>query len=135
MKLLTRDTDYAIRAITYIACAKQKVTPVAELVRILKIPRPFLRKILQKLNQARLLKSYKGQGGGFLLAVPARKISLMRLINIFQGPFRLNECFFKKEICPNIAKCGLKQRIDRIERHLMKELSAINMGCLLERKH
>ncbi len=135
MKLITRDTDYAIRAIAHVACAGQDITAAGELARALKIPRPFLRKILQKLNKARLLKSYKGQGGGFLLAVPARKITLMRLINIFQGPFRLNECFFKKELCPNTAKCGLKQRIDRIEKHLVKELSAINIGCLLEGRH
>lgn len=131
MKLITRDTDYAIRAIAYIACAKGKITPAGELTRALKIPRPFLRKILQKLNCSRLLKSYKGQGGGFILAGPAKKISLMQLINIFQGPFRLNECFLKKEACPNTAKCGLKRRIDNIERHLVKELGAINIGCLL----
>ena len=132
MKLLTRDTDYAIRAIAYIARAKEDIVPASELVEALRVPYPFLRKIMQKLNAARILKSYKGQGGGFILAVPARKISLMRLINIFQGPFRLNECFLKKKVCPNIAKCGLKRRIDSIERHLVKELSAINIGCLLE---
>jgi len=132
MKLLTRDTDYAIRAIAYIACAREDIVPARELVRVLKIPRPFLRKIMQKLNKSGLLKSYRGQGGGFILTVPADKISLMRLISIFQGPFRLNECFFKKEICPNTAKCNLKRRIDHIEKHIAKELSAINIGCLLK---
>ena len=135
MKLITRDTDYALRALCFIAKHKKEIVPVSQLVEELKIPRPFLRKILQVLNREKILKSYKGQGGGFLLAVPARKITLMRLINIFQGPFRLNECFFKKELCPNTAKCGLKQRIDRIEKHLVKELSAINIGCLLEGRH
>jgi len=133
MKLITRDTDYAIRAIVYIACAKQEITAAGELVRALKIPRPFLRKIMQKLNQARLLKSYKGQGGGFLLAVPAKQISLMRLMNIFQGRFRLNECFFKKKVCPRTANCRLKKKIDKIEQQLIKELAVINIGGLIER--
>ena len=134
MKLITRDTDYAIRAIAYMFSAKQEITAAGELVRALKIPRSFLRKIMQKLNRARLLKSYKGQGGGFRLAVPAKQISLMRLIRIFQGRFQLNECFFKKRVCPHTASCGLKRKIDKIEKQLIKELGAINMGSLIERE-
>ncbi|MFA5115054.1 MAG: Rrf2 family transcriptional regulator [Candidatus Omnitrophota bacterium] len=132
MKLITRDTDYAIRAISYIASTKKKMVSARDLVEVLKIPRPFLRKILQRLNRAGLLKSYKGQGGGFALEVPPQRISLMRLMNVFQGPFRLNECFFKKKRCPNLKRCRLKRRIERIERFIVKELKAIDMGCLLK---
>ncbi|MFA4984624.1 MAG: Rrf2 family transcriptional regulator [Candidatus Omnitrophota bacterium] len=131
MKLITRDTDYAIRAISYIASIKDRMVSARELVEALEIPRPFLRKILQRLNQAGLLKSYKGQGGGFSLEVSPQRISLMRLINVFQGPFRLNECFFKKKPCPEAKRCRLRSRIERIEKFLIRELKAIDMGCLL----
>ena len=67
MKLITRDTDYAIRAITYMAKHKESRVSVKELVKNLKVPRPFLRKILQVLDKKGLLRSYKGKGGGFLL--------------------------------------------------------------------
>ena len=56
MKLITRDTDYAIRALCFIARFKKKIVSVSELVKVLKIPRPFLRKILQTLNKKRILK-------------------------------------------------------------------------------
>jgi Rrf2 family protein len=98
----------------------------------LKIPRPFLRKILQQLNQQGLLKSSKGQGGGFRLAVSAEKISLVDLMEIFQGDFRLNECLFKKKSCPRQNSCGLKKKIDQIEGKVMRLLEKITLASLLQ---
>jgi len=132
MKLITRDTDYAIRAICYIAGGKNKLTSVSELVKELKIPRPFLRKILQLLNKKRILRSYKGKDGGFLLARPANKIFLLDLIKIFQGTLKLNECLLKKIICPNTKICILKKKIDKIEKHLFLELKPITIDKLLK---
>jgi len=131
MKLITRDTDYALRALCFIAKDKKKIISAAELVRELKIPRPFLRKILQVLNKKKILKSYKGKGGGFLLALPLRKIFLVNLIEIFQGPLRLNECFFKKIACPRRKTCALKKKIDGIERYVIKELNSVTLASLL----
>jgi len=131
MKLITRDTDYAIRAICFMAKQKKKIVSVLELVKALKIPRPFLRKILQILNKKGLLKSYKGKGGGFALAYPPRDLYLMDLIEVFQGPFSLNECFFKKDSCPNTRSCRLKKKIDLIEKDVLRQLEGISVGYLL----
>ena len=56
MKLITRDTDYAVRALVFIAKQKEEIVSVRDLVEKLKIPKPFLRKILQLLNKKGLLK-------------------------------------------------------------------------------
>jgi len=134
MKLITRDTDYAIRALCFIANDKGKIISVSELVRKLKIPRPFLRKILQVLHKKEILRAFKGQGGGFLLAVPAHRIFLIDLLNILQGPFKLNECLFKKRICPDRNFCALKKRLDVIERYVVSELKTITIASLLRRQ-
>ncbi len=131
MKLITRDTDYALRAVCYIAQVPDKIITVNELTAKLKIPRPFLRKILQILNKKNILKSYKGQGGGFSLAVTPNKILLVDLIEVFQGPLRLNECFFKKMACPNTKTCALRKKINTIERYVIKELKSITLASLL----
>jgi Rrf2 family protein len=132
MKLITRDTDYAIRALCYIARHKNRRITVPELFKALKIPRPFLRKILQVLNKEGILKSYKGQGGGFSLGMTVNRIFLVDLIEIFQGPFRLNECFFKKSVCPNLNNCPLNKKIEDIERYVISQLKAINIKYLLK---
>ncbi len=131
MKLITRDTDYALRALCFIAKDKEKIISAAELVRELKIPRSFLRKVLQVLNRKKILKSYKGKGGGFILALPVQKIFLVDLIEIFQGPLRINECFFKKMSCPNTKTCILRKKINNIEKNVIKELKSITLSSLL----
>lgn len=132
MKLISRNTDYAVRAICYIAEEKEKIVSVTELVRTLKIPKPFLRKILQVLNKEGILESRKGAGGGFVLGRSADSIYLMDIIEAFQGPFKLNECFFKKHLCPNRKMCWLKKKIDSIEGKVYSELKGVTIGTILK---
>ncbi len=134
MKLISRNTDYAVRAVCYIARQDKRMVSVAELVKALGIPRPFLRKILQVLNKKRILISNKGSGGGFKLARKEEKIFLSELMEAFQGPFKLNECTFKKELCPNRKFCWLKNKIDIIEDKVLSELSTVSIDSILKGK-
>lgn len=131
MKLITRNTDYALRAICYIAKQKNVVT-VTELVRALGVPRPFLRKILQRLGQEKILKSYKGQAGGFKLNLLPEGIFIIQIMRIFQGQVNLSECFLKKDICPNKGKCVLRKKIRVIEKNMVGQLKQINIASLVE---
>ena len=133
MKLITRDTDYAIRALSCIAGSETGMTTVAALSDELDIPRPFLRKIFQILNKAGLLKSFKGKGGGFSLIEKPGKITVFDLVEIFQGPFQISEHTFKGEACPRIKLCYLKKKLDNIEDGVMKELKSITIASLLKK--
>jgi Rrf2 family protein len=131
MKLLTRNTDYAVRAICAMAKKPGEVVSAAHLVKDLRIPRPFLRKILQTLGKKGIVDSAKGVGGGFRLALDPGKIYLADIIEAFQGPIKVNECMFKKKICPNRGQCPLKKKIDQIEDHVVSELQSVTIGSLL----
>lgn len=130
MKLLTRDTDYAVRALLAMAVRKS-IVAVSELVVELNIPRAFLRRILQRLTKAGILKSWKGKRGGFVLKRPPGDIRLANLMAIFQGPVRLNECLFKKRLCPNRNTCPLRSEINEIENFAVKKLQLITIAGLL----
>jgi len=132
MKLINRDTDYAVKALLYITQLSPKRMSVSELVNALDIPRPFLRKILQILSREGVLNSSRGKGGGFVLAVPPEEILLTQLIDIFQNPVKLSECIFREKICSDIGSCPLKNRIDSLERHVISELESITIESLLK---
>ncbi len=134
MKLITRDTDYAVRALCYIAKNNKRVVPVTELTQELKTPRPFLRKLLQHLNKKGVVISYKGKSGGFKLLKPAKNIFLTDIIGIFQGEFKLNECFLKKEVCPNRKECFLRKKVKSIETYVLAELKRITIESLLKQR-
>ncbi|MFA5144478.1 MAG: Rrf2 family transcriptional regulator [Candidatus Omnitrophota bacterium] len=132
MKLITRDTDYAVRALASIASSKKAVVSAGELAGKLRIPRPFLRKILQALNKKGIIKSIKGKSGGFSLAADPKKIYLLELMEVFQGKFRLNECLLKRRPCPNRLTCPLRKKISNIERYVVSELKSLTLASLLK---
>lgn len=132
MKLITRDTDYAVRALIYAARHKDKRICVREVVKELKIPRPFLRKIIQILNKNGIVLSCKGKGGGFSLVNKPDNIFLVDLIKIFQGPLKLNECLFRNKICPSKKTCVLNKKIDTIEQYVFDKLEPITIASLIQ---
>lgn len=134
MKLITRNTDYAVRALCCIAEQKQEVISADQLVKSLKMPRPFLRKILQTLNKEGLLNSSKGKGGGFTLTISPEKITLTDVMKIFQGPLKLNECKFRKNDCPYVSDCFLKKKIDEIEKEVIAKLKAITITSIIKKE-
>ena len=132
MNLITRNTDYAIRALCYIVKSNKDIVSVKELIESLKMPRPFLRKVLQELNKKGILRSYKGKNGGFVLATRPEKIYVSKLIEIFQGPIKLQEHTFKKKICPEIKSCILKKKIDEMEKYTISRLNSLSIASLLK---
>lgn len=127
IRLINRNTDYAVRALCYMVKRQEQMTSVSELVRKLRIPRPFLRKILQVLHNKGLLISQKGQGGGFRLAKKPAEIFLLDVMRAFQGPIQLNECVFKKEVCPHRKGCFLRRRLGTIEQFIIVQLKPITI--------
>ena len=131
MRFITRDTDYALRALMFMSRAlrqdKKKIVTVEEIVTEEKLPKVFLRRILQRLAEKKVLSSYKGKKGGFsFLGVP-KKITLAEIIIIFQGEIDLTNCFLKGKICPNRGKCSVRRKIKAINANVIKELGGITI--------
>ena len=131
MNLLARKTDYAVRALIYMAGRKPQRVSTLDLQRDLGLPRPFMRVILQALQKAGYLVSLKGQNGGFLLNVPPGKIALIDLMSLFQGPVSLGDCLFKKKICQCAQACPLRREIKTIEAMALARLRRVSITTLM----
>ena len=132
MNLLTRSTDYAIRALIYMAGDEDRIVSTAELDRDLKLPRPFMRKTLQMLQKAGHLSSVKGHKGGFRLETAPEKIRLIDLMTIFQGTISLGDCLFKKKLCDCMQSCPLRKEIKRMERDVLERLRKVTLADLMK---
>ncbi len=135
MSLLSRDTDYAIRALIYMATHKERLVSTADLDRDMKLPRPFMRKTLQALQKAGYLNSVKGHKGGFSLAMLPAKIKLIDLISVFRGEVSLGDCMFKKKLCHCVAACPLRREIKDMEQMLLSRLKAVTLESLIRKTH
>jgi Rrf2 family protein len=132
MKLINRDTDYAIRILRFMALHKDTMFTAVMLEQKLKIPYRFLRKILQIMNKKQLLRSFKGLGGGFQLSRNPESIKILEVIEAFQGKMELVECLFKKDACPERKTCPMRAKILTLEQHLVTELSSMTIATFLQ---
>jgi Rrf2 family protein len=97
---LTRETDYGIRSVLYLARQPyKKISFVTEIAEEYKIPRSFLAKILQKLVRGKVVRSYRGVKGGFSLARQPKDISVLDVLEAIEGKMALNICLVDRKSC------------------------------------
>jgi Rrf2 family protein len=134
MNFISRDTDYAIRALVYMnrtaKKTKRKVFIVQEIVKKHKLPERFLRRILQKLAKKGVLRSYKGKEGGFSFLKLPSDINLTDIITVFQGKIDLTNCFLKGKVCPEVKRCLVRKKLKEIGRMVDRELKSITIASL-----
>lgn len=133
MKLLTRDSDYAIRALMFLNRRKGQFISVREIAAAERVPYQFLRRILQQLVKAGLVESREGAGGGIRIKRDAAAIPVSDVIRIFQGEIQITECLFQKQLCHNRDSCVLRHEIMRIEELLRREFDGLTIQTLLDR--
>ena len=86
---ISRSTGYALLAMGYIARhSDQKIIMSQNIAKEYDIPLEYLLKILQQLVRANVLRSKRGPHGGFSLAKPTKKITLLEIIEAVDGPMR-----------------------------------------------
>ncbi|MHC4123401.1 MAG: RrF2 family transcriptional regulator [Planctomycetota bacterium] len=85
---VSRSTGYALLAVAYIAQHKdEKIILSQSIAKKHNIPVEYLLKILQQMVRANILTSKRGPRGGFSLAIPTKKISMLQIIEAVEGPY------------------------------------------------
>ena len=131
MQLLTKQTDYAVRALLNLAGDPDNFKTADAISVEEKIPYPFLRRILQKLRQESLITAKEGKTGGVRILKNPEKITLNEIIELFQGSIELSSCMFRKRICSNRRTCILRKRIKSIEKKVISEFDDITIAGLM----
>jgi len=131
VRLVTRNTDYAVRALIRLARAPGERVSSRAIAREEGIPLPYLRRILQTLRERGLIGAVEGKRGGWELKRPAGRISLRDLIGIFQGRIGFAACVFRSTVCRNRRTCPLRKRLQGMEERMLRELSAVTIGELM----
>jgi Rrf2 family protein len=92
MLSLTRKTDYALMALTYLASRPGVVISAREMSERFGVSLSLLMNVLKQLSGAEMVDSVRGARGGYTLAQPADEITLADLIDTIEGPVRLAPC-------------------------------------------
>jgi Rrf2 family protein len=128
---ITRQADYAIRAVRYLAknSAEDRIS-TAKVAKEMKIPASFLAKIISQLSIAGLLHTSRGARGGVSLAREARDISVLDVVEAIDGPILLNECVGSNKPCNFEEDCLVHPIWLEVQQSLVKRLKETRFDVL-----
>jgi len=135
--MLSATCKYGIRAVLFIASKPDQKTNTGlkEISEKLKIPQPYLAKILQILARKKILHSSKGPHGGFYLLIPAAKLTLMDIIDAIDGRNFFDSCYVTGDRCnfdkPDQGRCVLHNDLRQEKEQLERFFSSKTVGDLI----
>ena len=132
MDVLRRNTDYALRMMVNLANHfSSQFMSARQLASEGNFSYQLGCKLLQKLGKAGLVKSCMGSNGGFTLGREPSKITLMEIINVLQGPIRLNKCLLNGEGCEFEPECEINTKLVCLQLYINGYLEGITLEEIL----
>lgn len=132
MQLLTQ-TDYALRALIYVASHASAPVPASEIARAFDISEDHVAKTTKALTRAGYLRSTRGAHGGVQLAKKASAIrvgAVVRLFEMGRGPVACLTADAPR--CKIEQSCRLRAAIQRAEDAFLAELDAFTLEDVIE---
>lgn len=129
--IITRATEYAVRAILYMSkfpqgeiilkkdiCQTQDVTPA------------FLTKIFQPLVKVGIVGSQRGVGGGFYLKLDPKDITVYDIFKAQEDPLHINKCLVEEGCCERDKFCAVHGAWRDVREGMVEKLSKYDFARL-----
>ena len=109
--LCSHASELALRAALYLTLQPPgKLTPVREIAKGTGLPGPYLAKIMRRLIDARLVRAFRGPGGGVRLRQAPEAVNLAALVRAMEGPVGAESCVLGLRPCSSEHPCSLHGR-------------------------
>ncbi len=128
---ITRQADYAVRAVLHLARNGEQRTATSTIAEEQRIPPSFLAKIVSQLSIAGLLHTSRGARGGVTLARNPKEITLLEVIEAIDGPIQLNECVSDNGACSFEDNCPLRPVWCEAQDELINRLKGTNFADMV----
>ncbi|TRZ65690.1 Rrf2 family transcriptional regulator [bacterium] len=132
--MFSKSCIYGIQAMSYIAqkSGERDYTGLKEISEDRHIPLHYLSKVLQILVKHKILKSAKGNKGGFSLARDPEKINLLEIIDAIDGLDNFNSCVIGLKECSSESACPVHEQYKTFQEELRKNFTEKNFRSLVE---
>jgi Rrf2 family protein len=134
--LVTRETDYAIRALRALSDGNKKT--LAEICKVEVVPQQFGYKILKKLSKAGYVDIKRGKEGGYIITDDFLNRTLYDLTLVMENPTDISPCVIEGYRCEAHADsdspCSVNMTLSALQQKLNSELKEINLSVLFEKQ-
>jgi len=132
---ITQEADYGLRVVIYLCKLGYGEKVEAKVISEKEgIPLRFLLKLLRKLIQEDILRSYRGVKGGYAINKLPEQINLRDVIEAIDGPICVNRCVIEPSFCNanRSAVCIVHRAMTRVQKNLNEELESIKFRQLVD---
>lgn len=129
---VTQEADYAIRMCLILDSLGEK-TGAAQLADLACITPKIALKVLRKLNEGGMVRSYKGAQGGYELVRDGEELKILEIVELIDGPVRISKCLECDHECsknPCKTECKMHIAFDVINQSLVDNLGKITVRML-----
>lgn len=118
--MISKKCKYALRSILHLAVesSEQNKKNIRYLAEELKIPVPYLGKILQELVPKNIISSIKGPNGGFYLTEENLQTPLVKIVEAIDGLAFFETCGLGLANCSDDHPCPIHQDFKIMRDHL-----------------
>jgi Rrf2 family protein len=119
--VFSQTAEYALRAVVHLARQPGDRRVLAtDLAAATGVPESYLRKVLRELVRGGVLRSLRGKHGGFQLAVPADRLTLLGVASRFDRLTGRRTCLLGQPQCRDAYPCPLHRRWNAIADELTR---------------
>lgn len=118
MKLVSRTSEYALRAVIWLVQEPERSQTTREIAVGTRTPPDYISKVLQLLSKAGLVHSQRGLGGGFHFVGHPDEVTVLDVINAVDPLERIQSCplglkAHGTNLCP--LHCGMNDVVEQME--------------------
>lgn len=114
-----------LHTMAYLAAQPNKRISTHEVAEKLKVSEAHLAKVMQRLGRAGLVVSQRGPKGGFTLAKPPDKITLLEVYEAIEGKLNKTGCLLGKPVCD--GDCILGGLLNGLDRQVREYFSTTKL--------
>lgn len=96
------------------------------------IPEAYLEQLVGQLRRAGLLRSTRGAQGGYLLARPAREISVGDVLRALEGSLAIVDCLTDEAPCDKACSCPTRVVWQKVSTALEEAVDSITLQDMVD---
>jgi len=129
MLALSQTTGHAIQALTCLADKNSgRGGFIQDIAECSGVPRPYLAKILRRLNEAGIVKSKRGYRGGIWLARDPEEVSLLEISKAIDGEEFFSSCLLGSAFCGDDRDCPTHKFWKVARKGIQQELATTTLA-------
>ncbi|MGV3654445.1 MAG: RrF2 family transcriptional regulator [Noviherbaspirillum sp.] len=130
---LTSYTDYALRALMYLALNRERLVTIQDIADTHGIAKNHLTKVVHQLGLLGIVETVRGRSGGLRLAREPEEINIGAVVRETESDFHIAECFnSERDTCIYSPSCVMRGTLGQATMAFLSVLDGVTLADMVK---